>query len=100
MMLPGDVTTYVVACVVQAVTNLSSVVYQYGLAAALDRSGRLVAAVSGLLTIGNGLGPSLAAWIVTYQAAAMVGSLVLALNLIALCGFAIALRVLTSEQPA
>ena len=55
-----DPTIYIAANVVQAITNLSSLVYQLGLAAALDRSGRLFAAANGLVGLGNGLGPAIA----------------------------------------
>jgi hypothetical protein len=48
-----------VANLVQSVTNLSSVIYQLGFAASLDRSGRVVAAGAALITLGNGIGPSL-----------------------------------------
>jgi DHA1 family inner membrane transport protein len=50
---------FVAANAVQAVTNLSSVIYQLGLAASLDRSGRVVSAGTALITLGNGIGPSL-----------------------------------------
>lgn len=53
-------TVYFTANVVQAVTNLSSLVYQLGLVAAVDRSGRLFAAANGLVALGNGLGPAVA----------------------------------------
>jgi predicted MFS family arabinose efflux permease len=52
---------YVAANVVQAVTNLSCVIYQLGLAARMDRLGRTVAASTALVTLGNGVGPALAA---------------------------------------
>jgi predicted MFS family arabinose efflux permease len=52
---------FVAANLAQSVTNLSSVIYQLGLAASLDRSGRVVSAGMGLVTLGNGIGPSLSA---------------------------------------
>jgi predicted MFS family arabinose efflux permease len=51
---------YVAANVVQAVTNLSCVIYQLGLSARMDRLGRTVAASTALVTLGNGIGPALA----------------------------------------
>jgi predicted MFS family arabinose efflux permease len=79
-----DPTVYIAANIVQSITNLSSVVYQLGLAAALDRSGRLVAACTGLLNLGNGIGPSVAGFVATNTSAAMVGPLVLGFNAVAL----------------
>jgi MFS family permease len=52
---------YVTANVVQAITNLSSVIYQLGLAARVDSAGRTVAVSTALVTLGNGIGPGLAA---------------------------------------
>jgi hypothetical protein len=79
-----DRTIYIAANVVQAVTNLSSVVYQLGLAAAMDRSGRLVAACSGLLNLGNGIGPSISGAVATALGAPTAGLFVLAFNAAAL----------------
>jgi len=47
---------YVAANVFQSVTNLSSVIYQLGLSASLDRCGRVVSVSTALVTLGNGLG--------------------------------------------
>jgi len=79
-----DPNLYIWANVVQAVTNLASVVYQLGLAASLDRTGRVVAAASGLLGLGNGIGPSVATYIETSVGPAELGWFVLALNAAAL----------------
>jgi predicted MFS family arabinose efflux permease len=55
----ADPPVFVAANFAQSVTNLSSVIYQLALAASLDRSGRLVSAGMGLVTLGNGVGPAL-----------------------------------------
>ena len=68
-----DPTVYVVGNVVQGVTNLSSLVYQLGLAAAVDRSGRLFAAANGLVGLGNGLGSAVAGAIALPFGAPSVG---------------------------
>ena len=75
---------YIAANVLQSVTNLSSVIYQLGLAASLDRSGRVVAVSASLVTLGNGLGPSLSASLSGAFGAPSVGILVLVLNGVAL----------------
>lgn len=80
----ADPTVYIVANIVQAVTNLSSVVYQLGIAAAMDRSGRLVAACSGLINLGNGIGPSISGAVATAMGAPTAGLIVLAFNVAAL----------------
>jgi predicted MFS family arabinose efflux permease len=80
---------YVGANVLQSVTNLSSLIFQLGLAASLDRSGRAVAVSTGMVTLGNGLGPSLAAGLSGAVSAPFVGVFVLGLNAVALalyCG--------------
>jgi predicted MFS family arabinose efflux permease len=62
--LVGIVATpvvYIAANVLQSVTNLSSVIYQLGLSASLDRTGRTVAVATALVTLGNGIGPGLSA---------------------------------------
>ena len=84
-----DPTVYVAANVVQAVTNLSSLVYQLGLAAAVDRSGRLFAAANGLVGLGNGLGSAVAGSIALSVGAPNVGLAVLAFDLAALALFAV-----------
>ena len=71
---------YVAANVLQSLTNLSSVIYQLGLSASLDRFGRLVAVSAALVTLGNGLGPGLSASLSGIFGAPAVGIFVLALN--------------------
>lgn len=85
----NDSTVYVVANVVQAVTNLSSLVYQLGLAAAIDRSGRLFAAANGLVGLGNGLGAAVAGSIAVQFGAAEVGAAVAVFNVLALGCYAV-----------
>jgi DHA1 family inner membrane transport protein len=75
---------YVVANGFQSVTNLSSVIYQLGLSASLDRFGRLVAVSVALVTLGNGLGPGLSASLSGVFGAPFIGVLVLGLNALAL----------------
>ncbi len=75
---------YVAANVLQSITNLSSVIFQLGLAASLDRSGRVVAVSTSLVTLGNGLGPSLSANLSNSFGAPFVGVVVLVLNCVAL----------------
>ena len=82
---------YVAANALQSITNLSSVIYQLGLAASLDRSGRVVAVSTGLVTLGNGLGPSLSANLGGIFGPPFVGVFVLALNSVAL-GFYCAVK--------
>jgi hypothetical protein len=91
---------FIAANLVQSVTNLSSVIYQLGLAASLDRSGRVVAAGTALITLGNGIGPSLSASLHAAFGIGSVGLLLLVLN-----GLAVALywlvrvRVARGEEP-
>jgi predicted MFS family arabinose efflux permease len=91
---------FIAANLVQSVTNLSSVIYQLGLAASLDRSGRVVAAGTALITLGNGIGPSLST---SLHAAFGTGGV--GLLLLGLYGLAIALyclvrvRVARGEEP-
>jgi MFS family permease len=75
---------YVAANIFQSVSNLSSVIYQLGLSASLDRFGRVVAVSVALVTLGNGLGPGLSASLSAVCDAPSVGVFVLALNGIAL----------------
>jgi hypothetical protein len=75
---------YIGANVLQSVTNLSSLVFQLGLAASLDRTGRVVAVSTGLVTLGNGLGPGLSAGLSGVFGAPSVGVFVLGLNGVAL----------------
>lgn len=85
----NDSTIYVIANVVQAITNLSSLVYQLGLAAAIDRSGRLFAAANGLVGLGNGLGAAVAGSIAVQFGAAEVGAAVVLFNALALGCYAL-----------
>ena len=85
----NDSTIYVVANVVQAITNLSSLVYQLGLAAAIDRSGRLFAAANGLVGLGNGLGAAVAGSIAVQFGVAEVGAAVVVFNVLALSCYAV-----------
>jgi MFS family permease len=71
---------YAGANILQAVTNLSCVIYQLGLSASLDRMGRAVAISTALVTLGNGIGPALAAYLSEVFGAPFVGVFVLALN--------------------
>ena len=80
----NDPTVYFAANVVQAVTNLSSLVYQLGLVAAVDRSGRLFATANGLVALGNGLGPAVAGAIAAPFGASNVGLAVMLFNVAAL----------------
>lgn len=78
----------------QALSNLSAVVLLLGLAASFDRSGRLVAAASGLVTLGNGFGPVLGGIVSSEYGAAGVGWFVLALNVLAIAALVIVSRTL------
>jgi MFS family permease len=71
---------YVAANILQSVTNLASVIYELGLAASIDRSGRVVAVSAALVTLGNGLGPGLSASLSNSFGAPSVGVFVLGLN--------------------
>jgi predicted MFS family arabinose efflux permease len=75
---------FIGANVLQSITNLSAVICQLGLAANLDRTGRVVAASTSLVTLGNGLGPSLSASLSGAFGAPLVGVVVLTFNIIAL----------------
>jgi predicted MFS family arabinose efflux permease len=75
---------YLAANILQAVTNLSAVIYQLGLAACLDRCGRVVAVSTALVTLGNGIGPGLAASLSGVYGAPFIGIFVFALNGVAL----------------
>jgi len=85
----SDSTVYIVANVVQAITNLSSLVYQLGLAAAIDRSGRVFTAANGLVGLGNGLGSAVAGSIALQFGVAQVGLAVVAFNILALVCYAL-----------
>jgi predicted MFS family arabinose efflux permease len=75
---------FIAANVLQSVTNLSSVICQLGLAASIDRTGRVVAASTSLVMLGNGLGPSVSAYLSGALGASYIGIVVLALNVLAL----------------
>lgn len=79
---------YLVANIVQSLTNLSAVIYQLGLAAALDRYGRLVAVSTAMVTLGNGLGPGVSATIVAAFGVPSLGLFILTFNLLAWVLFA------------
>jgi predicted MFS family arabinose efflux permease len=90
---------YIAANVLQSITNLSSVIFQLGLAASLDRSGRVVAVSTGLVTLGNGLGPSLSASLSGTLGVPFVGVVVLVLNCVALAFYcAVKLRGVEETQ--
>lgn len=74
---------YVVANALQAVTNLSAVIYQLALSASLDRLGRAVAISTALVTLGNGIGPGISAGLCAAFGAPFVVLFVLALNIVA-----------------
>jgi predicted MFS family arabinose efflux permease len=78
---------YVAANILQALTNLSSLVYQLSLAADLDRLGRAVAAATAMVTLGNGIGPGLPAWLSSYLGMPSVAVVVLAIDCFALALF-------------
>lgn len=81
---------YFVANVVQAITNLSSLVFQLGLVAAVDRaSGRLFAAANGLVALGNGLGPAVAGALAGPFGAPNVAIAVVAFNIAAFALYAL-----------
>jgi predicted MFS family arabinose efflux permease len=90
---------YVAANVVQSITNLSSLIYQLGLSASLDKTGRVIAAATGLVTLGNGLGPSLSASLGSAFGAPSVGIVVLGFNGIALALYC-AVRLRDTERRA
>jgi predicted MFS family arabinose efflux permease len=75
---------YLAANLMQSVTNLSAVIFQLGLAACLDRGGRVVAVSTALVTLGNGIGPGLAASLSAVFGAPFIGVFVLGLNALAL----------------
>ncbi|UWZ82290.1 MFS transporter [Occallatibacter riparius] len=85
---------YVAANVVQAITNLSCVIYQLGLSARMDRHGRTVAASTALVTLGNGIGPALAATL----GVAAVATATLVLNGVALALYGIVMMRFVDES--
>jgi MFS family permease len=90
---------YLAANILQSVTNLSAMIYQLGLAACLDRGGRVVAVSTALVTLGNGIGPGLAASLSGVFSAPLIGVLVMAINCAALALYcAVKLRGAADEQ--
>ncbi len=85
----NDPAIYFAANAIQAITNLSSVVYQLGLVAAVDRSGRLFAAANGLVALGNGVGPAVAGAIAGPFGASNVAVAVILFNFAALAFYAL-----------
>jgi hypothetical protein len=85
---------YVTANIVQAITNLSSVIYQLGLSARVDRLGRTVAMSTALVTLGNGIGPGLSATL----SAASVATAVLVLNGAALALYCVVMMRFVDES--
>ncbi len=77
---------YLAANILQSLTNLSSLVYQLGISASIDRLGRVVAAATAMVTLGNGIGPALPAWLSAWFGMPSVAVVVLAID-----GFALAL---------
>jgi predicted MFS family arabinose efflux permease len=101
ILLVGTVATpfvYIAANVLQSVTNLSSVIYQLGLAASLDRSGRTVAVSTALVTLGNGIGPSLSASFSGVFGAPSVAVLAVGLNGVALVLYCVVM-IRQGEEP-
>jgi predicted MFS family arabinose efflux permease len=91
---------FIMANLVQSVTNLSSVIYQLGLAASLDRSGRVVAAGTALITLGNGIGPSLSTSLHAAFGSGGVASLLLLLYGVAIALYCLVrVRVARGEEP-
>jgi predicted MFS family arabinose efflux permease len=83
ILLVGTVPTrsvYIAANIVQSITNLSLVIYQLGLSASIDRSGRTVAISTALVALGNGIGPCLSASFSGLFGAPSVAVLVVGLN--------------------
>jgi predicted MFS family arabinose efflux permease len=91
---------FIAANLLQSVTNLSSVIYQLGLAASLDRSGRVVAAGTALITLGNGIGPSLSTSLHAAFGVGGVGVLLLVLNGLAVALYCLVrVRLARGEEP-
>jgi len=89
---------FIAANILQSVTNLSSLIYQLGLSASLDHAGRLVAAATGLVTLGNGLGPSLSTSLSAAFGASSVGLVILAFNILALISYG-AVKLRSTGEP-
>lgn len=85
---------YLTANIVQAITNLSSVIYQLSLSARMDRLGRTVAMSTALVTLGNGIGPGISATL----GAASVSAVVLVLNGAALALYCIVMMRFVDES--
>jgi MFS family permease len=80
---------YIAANVLQALTNLSSLICQLGLSASLDRLGRAVAASTAMVTLGNGIGPGLPASLSAWLGMPAIAVVVLGLNGLAIGLFCI-----------
>jgi DHA1 family inner membrane transport protein len=94
-------SVYVVANVVQAISNLSSLVYQLGLSAAVDRSGRTLVAANGLVGLGNGLGSAVGGAIAVAVGVTNIGAAAAVFNGVALLCFAIVgAKVMRAGTPA
>jgi predicted MFS family arabinose efflux permease len=91
-------SVYIAANIVQSITNLSSVIYQLGLSASLDRFGRTVAISTALVAFGNGIGPGLSASLSGLFGAPSVAVLVVGLNGAALALYCIVMMRQAEEQ--
>jgi predicted MFS family arabinose efflux permease len=103
ILLLGTVTTpvvYIAANVLQSVTNLSSLIYQLGLATSLDRSGRTVAVSTALVTLGNGIGPGLSASLIGSFGAPSIAVFTVGLNGVALALYCMVMRQVAEPQIA
>lgn len=91
-------SVYIAANIVQSITNLSSVIYQLGLSASLDRFGRTVALSTALVALGNGIGPGLSASFSGLFGASSVAVLVVGLNGAALALYCVLMMRQAEEQ--
>ncbi len=82
---------FVAANILQALTNLSSLIYQLGLSANIDRLGRAVAAATAMVTLGNGVGPGVPAILGSYLTASQIAVLILGIDVIAMGLFSLVL---------
>ena len=93
-------SVYITANILQSVTNLSSVIYQLGLSASIDRFGRTVAVSTALVTLGNGIGPGVSASFSGVFGAPAVAVLVLGLNGAAMAFYCIVMMRHSEEHQA
>jgi predicted MFS family arabinose efflux permease len=91
-------SVFIVANIVQSITNLSSVIYQLGLSASLDRFGRTVAVSTAVVALGNGIGPGLSASFSGLFGASSVAVLVVGLNGAALALYCLVMMRQAEEQ--